>query len=172
MAVDGASPRLDALQALLTSARDLARALQDDPTLARVLRAMATLAPDEREVLARVLERGTASRQINEAFARMNDVRLRINPNPRLFLRVVDTGEPVAPPALEEEDILPDVLRLMRRVPLLLAAEAKAVWKSALEQALELLSVRGRRACLAFVDEVRAIVAPRVAADPPPDAAS
>jgi len=172
MAVDGASPRLDALQALLNSARDLARALQDDPTLARVLRAMATLDPDERDVLARVLERGTASRQINDAFARMNDVRLRINPNPRLFLRVIDTGEPTAAPALEEEDILPDVLRLMRRVPLLLAAEAKAVWRPALEQALELLSVRGRQACLAFVDEVRAIVAPRGAADPPSDPAS
>ena len=169
MAVDGASPRLDALQALLTSARDLARALQDDPTLARVLRALATLAPEEREILARVLERGTAQRQINDAFSRLNDVRLRINPNPRLFLRVVDTAEPVATPTLEEEDILPDVLRLMRRVPLLLAAEATAVWKPAVERALELLSVRGRQACLAFVDEVRAIVAPRVAADPPPD---
>ena len=135
MAVDGASPRLDALEALLTSARDLAHALRDDPTLARVLR-------------------------------------LRINPNPRLFLRVIDTGEPVATPALEEEDILPDVLRLMRRAPLLLAAEAKAVWKPTIEHALELLSVRGRQACLAFVDEVRAIVAPRVAADPPPDPAS
>jgi len=172
MAVDGANPRLDALQALLNSARDLARALQDDPTLARVLRAMATLDPAERDVLARALERGTASRQINDAFARMNDVRLRINPNPRLFLRVIDTGEPTAAPALEEEDILPDVLRLMRRVPLLLAAEAKAVWRPALEQALELLSVRGRQACLAFVDEVRAIVAPRGAADPPSDPAS
>jgi len=172
MAVDGASPRLDALQALLTSAQDLARALQDDPTLARVLRALATLAPDEREILTRALERGTAQRRINDAFSRLNDVRLRVNPNPRLFLRVVDTGEPVATPTLEEEDILPDVLRLMRRVPLLLAAEAKAVWKPALEQGLELLSAGGRRTCLAFVDEVRAIVAPRVAADPPPDCAS
>jgi len=172
MAVDGASPRLDALQALLTSAQGLARALQDDPTLARVLRALATLAPDEREILARALERGTAQRRINDAFSRLNDVRLRINPNPRLFLRVFDTGAPVSTPTLEEEDILPDVLRLMRRVPLLLADQAKTVWKPALEQGLELLSARGRRACLAFVDEVRAIVAPRVAADPPPDSAS
>jgi hypothetical protein len=44
--------------------------------------------------------------------------------------------------------------------------------EAALEEALELLSVRGRQACLAFVDEVRAIVAPRVTADPPPDPAS
>ena len=72
MAVDGASPRLDALQALLDA------------------------------------------------------VRLRINPNAHLFVRVVDTGE----------------------------------------------SVRGRQACLEFVDEVRAIVGARVAADPLPDAES
>jgi hypothetical protein len=113
MAVDGASPRLDALQAPLTSAR--------------------------------VLERGTAQREIDHAFARMNGVRLRINPNPRPFVRVVDTGEP---------------------------SNATAAWQPAVGQALGLLTVRGRAACLALVDEVRAIVAPRVAADPTPDPAS
>ena len=66
MAVDGASPRLDALQAPLTSAR--------------------------------VLERGSAQRKIDDAFARMNGVRLRLNPNPRLFVRVVDEVRAIVAP--------------------------------------------------------------------------
>jgi hypothetical protein len=160
------SPRLEALHALLTSAQQLARGLKDDPTLPRVLQALASLSPDERATLAAALERGAAQRRINEGFAPLNGVRLRINPNPRLFMRVVDTEEPSSPPQLDEEDILPDVLRLMRRVPLLLAAEAQAVWRPAVEQALDMLSPRGRQACLRFAEDVLTMVASRVALDP------
>jgi len=167
MGVDGVSPRLEALHALLASARELARTLQSDPTLPRVLQALASLAPEERAILATALERGAAARRINEGFARMNGIRLRINPNPRLFLRVVDTDEPVGTPELEEEDILPDVLRLMRRVPLLLAPESRAAWRPAVERALDMLTPRGREACLRFVEDVLAIVAPKVAGDTP-----
>lgn len=167
MGVDGVGPRLEALHALLASARELARMLQSDPTLPRVLQALAGLAPEERAILAAALERGAAARRINEGFSRLNGVRLRINPNPRLFVRVVDTDEPANVPPLEEEDILPDVLRLMRRVPLLMAPESQAVWRPAIEQALDMLSPRGRQACLRFVEEVLALVAPTVAADSP-----
>jgi hypothetical protein len=158
MAAD-ASPRLDALKALLTSAQELAQAIESDPAVRRVLRALASLPPEDREVLATVLERGAASQRINESFARMNGVHLRINPNPRLFVRVIDTDEPADPPALDEEDIVPDVLRLMRRVGLLLAPEAQAIWHPAVAAALDMLTPKERESCLRFVDDVSALVA-------------
>jgi hypothetical protein len=154
------SPRLDALKALLTSARELAQTLESDPTLRRVLRALAHLPPEEREILASALERGATSRRINEAFARLNGVRLRINPNPRLYLRVVDGATPTSAGALEEEDIVPDIFLLMRRLPLLLKPEAQAVWHPALQSALELLTPEQRDTCQRFVDDLRALLVP------------
>jgi hypothetical protein len=160
------SPRLDALKALLTSARELAQTLESDPTLRRVLRGLASLPPEDREILASALERGATSRRINEAFARLNGVRLRINPNPRLYLRVVDGATPTAAP-LEEEDIVPDIFLLMRRLPLLLAPEAQAVWHPALQSALELLTPLQRETCLRFIDDLRALLVPAVERDAP-----
>ena len=154
------SPRLDALKALLTSARELAQTLESDPTLRRVLRALAHLPPEEREILASALERGATSRRVNEAFARLNGVRLRINPNPRLYLRVVDGAAPTSAGALEEEDIVPDIFLLMRRLPLLLKPEAQAVWHPALRSALELLTPEQHDTCMRFVDDLRALLAP------------
>ena len=152
------SPRLDALKALLTSARELAQTLESDPTLRRVLRALASLPPEDREILASVLERGAASRRINEAFERMNGVHLRVNPNPRLFVRVVDGETPASASGLEEEDIVPDIFLLMRRLPLLLTPKAQAVWQPALQSALELLTPEQGETCLRFVDVVRSLL--------------
>jgi hypothetical protein len=152
------SPRLAALKALLTSARELAQTLESDPTLRRVLRALASLPPEDRDILANVLERGAASRRINEAFARLNGVRLRINPKPRLYLRVVDGETPESAGTLEEEDIVPDIFLLMRRLPLILAPEARAVWQPALHAAFDLLTPSQRDRCVRFVDEVRALL--------------
>ncbi len=158
MAADAANPRLDALKALLTSAQELAHALETDPTIGRVLRALASLPPEDRQILAAVLERGAAQRRINESFARMNGVRLRINPKPRLFVRVMDTEPPPAEAKLDEEDIVPDVLRLMRRASLLLAPEAQAVWHPAVEQALGMLSPKEREDCIRLAHDVLALV--------------
>jgi hypothetical protein len=151
------SPRLAALKALLTSARELAQTLESDPTLRRVLRALACLPPEDREILANALERGAASRRINDAFASLNGVRLRVNPNPRLYLRVVDGATP-ATAELDEEDIVPDIFLLMRRLPLLLAPQAQAAWHPALRSALEMLTAPQRETCLRFVDDVRALL--------------
>jgi hypothetical protein len=161
------SPRLDALKALLTSARELAQTLESDPTLRRVLRALASLPPEDREILANALERGAASRRINDAFARLNGVHLRVNPNPRLYLRVVDGATPTSAGGLEEEDIVPDIFLLMRRLPLLLAPDAQAVWHPALQSALELLTPEQRDVCVRFVDDVRALLTPTTARDEP-----
>lgn len=149
---------LDALRALLESAKQLASALESDGTLRRIVHAVMTLDPDERDVLATALERGAAARRINETFAHMNGVHLRINPNLRLFLRVFDPDHPPDAITLDEEDIVPDLLRLMRRVRLLLAPEAQVVWHPAVVEALGMLSDAERDACERFVREVSPLV--------------
>lgn len=120
-------------------------------------------------MLAAALERGAAALGINDTFAAMNGVRLRINPNPRLFVRVVDTEDPGSAPALEEEDIVPDVLRLLRRIPLLLAPEAQAVWHPAVARGLAMLSPKERDACRRFLQDVTHLVTPVLGepGDPP-----
>jgi hypothetical protein len=154
-----ASPRFDALKALLTSAQELAQAIESDPTIRRVLRALASLPPEDREILATVLERAAASRRINESVMRMNGVHLRMNPNPRLFVRVIDADAPPEASTLEEEeDLLPDVLLLLRRLGLLLAPGAHAALHSALVAALDMLSAQEREDCRRFVDDVAALV--------------
>jgi uroporphyrinogen-III synthase len=158
MAGEAGSPRLDALKALLESAQELTRGIFADPVLPRVLDAFAVFSPEDRQILAAVLERGTASLRLNEAFARLNGVRLRLNPNARLFLRVMDTDEPEGPASFEEADIVPDVLRLMRRVRLLLLPEARAVWRPAVTAGLGLLSPEQIAACEEFVREVLELV--------------
>jgi hypothetical protein len=163
------SPRLDALKALLTSARELARMLEADPTLPRVLRALASIPPDDRETIASALERAAASRRVNEAFARMNGIRMHVNPNPRLYVRVVDAEPSASVDALEEEDVVPDIFLLMRRVPMLLAPAGRAVWQPALRTAAALLTPAQRETCLRFVDDVRAFLVADGAAPPDPD---
>jgi uroporphyrinogen-III synthase len=165
MPADAGSPRLDALKVLLASAQELTRGLEADPAVRRVLQALATFSPEERQILATALEHGAARFRINESFARMNGVRLRLNPHPRLFVRVVDTDEPEAPPPLEEEDIVPDILRLMRRVPLLLAPESSAIWRPAVLAAFAMLSPEGRDTCRRFVRAVAEVVGPPDAGD-------
>ena len=165
MGDDGASPRLEALHALLVSAQHLALGLQNDPTLGRVIRALGTLPPEERAILTSMLERETTGWRVNEGFAPLMGVRLRINPKARLFMRVFDADEEPGALAKDPDEILPEVLLLLRRVPLMLTPDAQAVWRPAVERALAMLTASGREACLRFAEAVLSVVAASVAAD-------
>jgi hypothetical protein len=149
---------LDALRALLVSAKELAASLESDAALQRILHAALALDPEERDVLATALERGVAERRINEAFTRMNGVHLRINPHPRLFFRVLDPDRAPDTVALEADDVVPDVFRIMRRVRLLLTPEARAVWQPAAVEALGMLSDVEREACERFVGDLLPLI--------------
>jgi hypothetical protein len=151
-------PRLDALKALLSSAQELAQTLEADATLRRVLRALASIPPDDRNTIARALERAAASRRVNEAFARLNGIRMHVNPNPRLYVRVVDAEPSTSIDAVEQDDIVPDIFLLMRRVPMLVAPAGRAVWEPALRAAAALLTPAQRETCVRFVDDVRSFL--------------
>lgn len=157
------SPKLDALRMLLSTAQELSRVLSDDPVVGRLLRAITSLQPDDRETLTLAIERGVAWRRANEAIAGATGVRLRANPKPVLFVRVVDS-----PPA--ENHVLPDkddvvigVLRLMRLAHLMRSKPARELWEPAVSEALDMLDAKERAECLAFVQDLLAVLAPAVA---------
>jgi hypothetical protein len=149
MPSDAGNPRLDALSALLASAKQLAEALEADPIVGRVLQALASLPPDDRQTIAQAIERGAAWRRVNESVSAVNGVRLRANPNPRLFVRVVDGTQPAVPLSPDPDDVLVSILRVLRLAPLVDTAEARAVWEPAASEALGMLDPAERRACLA-----------------------
>jgi hypothetical protein len=153
----GVTAQLDALKALLASAQELAGRLSGDSSLRRIAAALAGLCPEERQILATAIERGIAWRRVNEAVSGMSGVRLRINPNPPLFLRVIDaeTGGPSLP---DPDEVLPGTLRLLRRAPILAMPEAEAVWKPAVLEALGLLSPEERAACVTMVRTAAALL--------------
>src|SRR5258707_11756300 len=126
---DAGNPRLDALSALLSSAKQLAEALEADPIVGRVLEALASLPPDDRQTIAKAIERGAAWRRVNESVSAANGVRLRANPNPRLFVRVVDGTAPTMPLAPDPDDVLVSILRVLRLAPLIATDEARALWE-------------------------------------------
>jgi hypothetical protein len=140
---------LDALNALLTSAKHIAEALEADPIIGRVLQALASLPPDDRQTIAHAIERGAAWRRVNESVSEANGVRLRANPNPRLFVRVIDGTQPTMPLAPDPDDVLVSILRVLRLAPLVATDEARAVWEPAGREALGMLEPSERQACLA-----------------------
>ena len=158
MPSDAGSPRLDALSALLASAKQLAESLEADPIIGRVLQALASLPPDDRQTIAQAIERGAAWRRVNETVSAANGVRLRANPNPRLFIRVVDGTPPTMPLAPDPDDVLVSILRVLRLAPLLATEEARAVWEPAASEALGMLEPSERAACLAVGRSAMAVI--------------
>jgi len=172
MAGNAEHPRLDALNALLTSAQQLAQALESEPTIRRVVEALSALPPDDRETLTRAIERGVNWRRVNESVSEVAGVRLVVNPNPRLFVRVVDGQDPPVPTSPEPEEVLIAILRVLRRAPIVASDPARAVWEPAADEALGMMSAEERRACLVVGQSAMALIERAIAehdADPIPD---
>ena len=150
--------KLDALSALLESAQRIAETLASDTSLRRIAAALASLCPEERQVLATAIERGIGWRRVNEAVSGMSGVRLHVNPNPPLFVRVIEPDTPRASSLPEPEEVLPGIFRLMRRAPLLARPEAEAVWKPAVLEAFGMLTPAEREVCVGFVRLVAALL--------------
>ena len=163
MPSDAGNPRLDALSALLASAKQLAEALEADPIIGRVLQSLAGLPPDDRQTIAQAIERGTAWRRVNETVSAANGVRLRANPNPRLFIRVVDGTQPTMPLSPDPDDVLVSILRVLRLAPWVATDEARAVWEPAASEALGMLEPNELQACLAVGRSAIALIEAMIA---------
>jgi hypothetical protein len=167
MPADAGNPRLDALNSVLVSAQQLIEALESDPLIGRMLAALAGLPPDDRQTLVTAIERGVAWRRVNESVSDVVGVRLRVNPNARLFVRVIDREAPKAPLPPEPEDVLISILRALRRAPIVAADAARAIWEPAAAAALEMLSPEERRACVRVVRTFLALLERIVGDDDP-----
>ena len=148
-------PDLDTLRLLINSALEIVNDLGHGSTH-RAIRALAAIPPDERSVIATALERAVVTWQQNEAFNTVTQTRVRANPNAQLFVRVFDD---VPEPAPQDFDLLPEAVRIMRRLDVSMRPELRAVWEPALIAALENVSPEERAGCVRFLEHTLALIA-------------
>jgi hypothetical protein len=149
--------KIEALKTLLDSAREIVADLADEP-MERALRALADLPPDERDGVALALDRAMTAWRANEAFAPIHRVQMRANPHAQLFVRVFD---PVPEQRFEQSDIVPETLRIMKRIGVLIHPEALAIWEPAVASALPMLTAEEWTNCVRFLEHVLAAVTAR-----------
>jgi hypothetical protein len=137
MAADDGASKLDAIRTLVGTAEALVAGLNDDPLLARLLRAFLALPPGDRETILGVLERDAAWRRIVRETHEVTGIAVRPNPHASLYVHVFDpvSGQPIAPEPLsrDEQVMLLGVDRIVRVLPLLYADGVHAQWWPAAE---------------------------------------
>ena len=148
-------PDLGTLRLMIESALDIVTDLAHGSTH-RAIRALAAIPPDERSVIATALERAAVTWQQNEAFNIVTQTRVRANPNAQLLVRVFDD---VPKPAPQDFDLLPEAVRIMRRVGVTMRPELRAVWEPAFIGALELVTPEERADCVRFLERALALIA-------------
>jgi hypothetical protein len=153
----GGKVKIEALKTLLDSARAIVDDLADG-SMERALRALADLPAQERGVIALALDRAVTAWRANEAFAPLHRVQMRANPHAQLFVRVFD---PVPVQAFEQSDIVPETLRIMKRLGVLIHPEALAIWEPAIASALPMLTAEEWTNCVQFLEHALAAVSAR-----------
>jgi hypothetical protein len=154
MALPDGKRDIDALKILLDSAQELIVDLAHGSTQ-RVMSALAMIPPDQRDVIATALERSAVAWQQSEAFTHLHNIRLRANPHAQLFVRVFD---PVEEPKIEDFDLLPEAIRVMRRLGVSMHPDLVAVWEPAVIAARDMLTPDERADCLRFLRHALALV--------------
>src|SRR5262245_48146190 len=155
----GVSAQLDALRALLATAERLSDDLASDATVGRLLRAFMMLPPDDRAIVAQVVERSAVWLRIADATADVAGVRMHANPQARLYVRRLDPTECERQMEQERDEVLVAILRLLKRVPLLIRPEVAAFWRTPAIEALRSLGPAEREACVELAHLVIALVA-------------
>ena len=148
---------LEELKTLLDTARQMVDDLADG-SLHRALRALADLPSQERADIALALDRAVTAWRANEAFAPLHKVQMRANPHAQLFVRVFD---PVPEQPFEQSDIVPETLRIMKRLGVLIHPEALAIWEPAVASALPMLTEEEWTNCVRFVERALTAITAR-----------
>lgn len=148
MSAGRASPQLDALRALLTTAQQLSNDLAADPVVGRLLHAFLGLPPEDRDVVTSVVERGATWKRVTDHTAELTGVRLRANPQARLFVHVVDPEGAVNFAAQDHDELLLGALRLARVATLLEDPGVRALWTQPAIEAFRMVEPADREACV------------------------
>jgi hypothetical protein len=163
MSPPSGAPEFDALSALLGSARDLVGELAKGSTQ-RALRALTAIPPDERMAITAALERAAETWRQNESFTHLHKVRVRANPNAQLFVRIFDDAD--EEPPSQDFDLLPETLRVMRRLGASMRPEMRAMWEPAVATACEMLTPDELRSCIEFLAHALEMVSGASGVDP------
>jgi hypothetical protein len=76
-------------------------------------------------------------------------VRVRANPNAQLFVRIFDDADGELPS--QDFDLLPETLRVMRRLGATMRPDMRALWEPAVVSARQMLTPDELRHCIAFL---------------------
>ena len=125
---------------------------------------MAAIPPDERLAITVALERAAETWRQNESFTHLHNVRVRANPNAQLFVRIFDDVD--ADPPSQDFDLLPEALRVMRRLGASMRPEMRALWEPAVVTAREMLTPDEIRSCVEFLTHALEMVSAGADADP------
>ena len=152
----------DALQTLLATARDLAKALVDDPQLERLFRAFRMFPERDREAILKAIEKDAAWRQIVEQTDGATGITVRANPHASLYVHVPNQtdGTPLDPDASQRDA---DVIRhgietLVQMLPLLLQDAVHAQWTAAARDIVRASDAELRELALRLVREVERLI--------------
>lgn len=152
----------DALQTLLVTARDLAKALADDPQLERLFQAFRALPECDREAILQVIEKDAAWRQIVEQTGTATGITVRPNPHASLYVHVVNQvdGTPLDSGVAQRDA---DVIRhgvetLVQMLPLLFQDAVHAQWTAAARDIVRVSDAPLRELAIRLAREVEALV--------------
>jgi hypothetical protein len=124
----------DTLHTLLATARELAKALSDDPVLERLVRAFRQFPECDRETILQVIEKDAAWRGIVERTDDVTGITVRPNPHASLYVHVLEQA--ADPLAADTSDRDADVIRrglrsFVQLLPLLFQESVHAQWTAA-----------------------------------------
>ncbi len=172
-APDHATPPLDALQSLLSTARQVLDDLLRDPRLHRLITAFSSLPEADREPILGVLERDATWRRIVTETASTTGISVRPNPHASLYVHVLDE---VQPSARDVDVIRFGIERFVELLPLFFQEGVHEQWTRSVRELIAAadpdrrnLGVRLAREVLALIADVPEVSAgdtPRTPRDP------
>jgi hypothetical protein len=151
---DPSGDEVDTLAALLGAASNILDELAGDQ-IGRLLDAFSKFPAGDRETILLVFEREARSRELAETCAEATGLTLRLNPNARLYVRVVEQ----APPPIEHEKMVVASVRSMRMLHAVIDP-IRDRWRAAMREAIRMLEpeelagvARFNRDMVALVEE-------------------
>jgi hypothetical protein len=153
---------LDTLHTLLATARELARALAEDPDLERLVRAFRQFPECDREAILQAVEKDAAWRTIVEKTAGETGITVTPNPHASLYVHVLNrvTDEPLeaqAPPR-DADVIRLGVATFVDLIPLFMQPGVRAQWTAAAKEIAEAADPERRALAMELVRAVEAII--------------
>ena len=152
---------LELLLSLLTSAREFAAKVVDDPLVERLLAAFARLPAPDRECIVGVLERDSTWCRIVEQTADTTGITVRPNPQASLYVHVVaPQTEPPDEPLRRDVDIIRfGIERFVHMLPFLFQPGVHQQWVASARELIAQASPELREYGARMCTEVLALIA-------------